>query len=152
MPILETQRSGVEPLIAVNSLALTGQTFLKSSGTGFVNVATASTDRIIGVNETFATFAADNQTNAKKVVNYVPKTEMRVYEVAISAGAVTKADEGKFFSLSALDTVGGATVSTVPFYVNTSDAGVAVDAVISMQLELVEFISATKGRFRIINL
>ena len=138
--------------IGANSLDLFwGATFLKKSG-NVISQATAATDRIIWVNVTEAVFASDNQTVAKAVVHYVPKECDRQYTVTISWGSVTVADEGKFFNLSAADTVNGASVSTTPFYVNTSDAWATVDPVISMQLELVEFISTTKWVFRIINL
>lgn len=138
--------------IGANSLDLTGgATFLKRSG-NIVSQATAATDRIVWVNVTEALFASDNQTVAKSEVKYVPKEANRNYRVTISWGSVTVADEWKFFNLSAADTVWWATVSTTPFYVNTSDAWATTDPVISMQLELVEFISATSGVFRIINL
>jgi len=104
------------------------------------------------VNETRALFAADNQTVAKGKVWYVPKETQETYECIISGGTVTADDEGKFYNISGADTVNGATESLVPYYVNTSDAGAATDPVLSMQLELVQFISATKGVFRIVNL
>lgn len=151
MPISETKRESVFEKTAANSTVLTGKHFIKMSS-GFASIATAATDRIIGVNENVATFASDNQTVAKKTIKIVPKSSQRLYEVAISGGAVTSADEGKFFNLLSADTVSGASVSLVPFYSNTSDAGVAVDPVISMQLELTDFVSATLGRFRIVNL
>ena len=152
MPIKETKRESVYEMIASNSLALTGKTFIKSSGTGFAAIATAATDRIIGVNETVATFASDNQTVAMKTVKIVPKSMNRTYEVTVGGGSLLKSSEGKFFNLSAADTVNFATARTTPFYVKTDDAGVAVDAVVSMQLECIEYISATLGRFRIVNL
>jgi hypothetical protein len=40
----------------------------------------------------------------------------------------------------------------VPFYVNTSDAGGAVDPVIALQVQLVQFVTATKSIFRIVNI
>lgn len=135
---------------ANNLTTVAGQFFLKRTG-NIVDKATAATDRIVGVNETRALFASDNQTVAKNKVWYVPKEVPETYEVTISGGTVTADDEGKFYNLSAADTVNGATESTVPFYVDTV-AGTAIDPVISMQLELVRFISATKGEFRIVNL
>lgn len=136
---------------ANNLTTVAGQFFLKRTG-NIVDKATAATDRIVGVNETRSAFASDNQTVAKAKVWYVPKEVNETYIVAISGGTITADDEGKFYNLSAADIVNGATESTVPFYVNTSDAGTAVDPVISMQLELVRFISATQGEFRIVNL
>jgi hypothetical protein len=137
--------------IGANSMDLTiGATFLKRSG-NVVSIATAATDRIVGVNVTEALYASDNQTVAFKEVKYIDKSAHALYEVAISGGTVTVDDEGKFYNLSAADTVNGATESVVPYYVDTT-AGAAVDAVLCMQLELVKFVSATKGWFKIINL
>lgn len=141
--------------IGANSLTtLAGQFFLKRTGGGgnIVDKATAATDRIIGVNDTRAVFASDNQTVAKKNVFYVPKEARETYECTISGGTITVDDEGKFYNISASDTVNGATESVVPFYTKTDDAGVAVDPLLCMQLELVRFISATKGEFAIVNL
>lgn len=121
---------------ANNLTTLAGGFFLKRTG-NIVDKATAPTDRIVGVNDTRAVFASDNQTVAKNTVKYVPKECNEVYEVTIAGGAVTVADEGKFFNISATDVVNGATVAT---------------AIATMQLELVRFISATKGEFRIVNL
>jgi hypothetical protein len=156
MPIYLKERQGNDSLtrkgIGANSLDLTaGATFLKRAG-NIISQASATTDRIIGVNITEALFASDNQTNAKKEVKYLPKDVYALYRVTISGGAVTVANEGSFFNLSAADTVNGASVTTTPFYVNTSDAGAAVDPVLSMQLELVKFESSTQGWFRIVNL
>lgn len=138
--------------VASNSLDLTGgATFLKRSS-GFIAQATAASDRIIGVNQTEASFASDNQTVAKATVDFLPKECDHYYTVTISGGSLSAASEGSFFNLSAADTVNGATATTTPYYVNTSDAGAAADPVISMQLELVKYISATLGVFRIVNL
>ena len=138
--------------IGANSMDLTiGATFLKRAG-NVVSIATAATDRIVGVNVTEALYASDNQTVAFKEVKYIDKSVHALYEVTISGGAVTVDDEGKFYNLSAADTVNGATESTVPYYVVSNDATAAVDPVVCMQLELVKFVSATKGWFRIVNL
>lgn len=155
MPIFLKERQGQDALtrrgIGANNLDLTGgATFLKRAG-NVISQATAATDRIIGVNITEFLYSATNQTVALKDVTYLPKDVYALYRVTISGGAVTVADEGKFFNLSAADTVGGATVSTVPLYTKTDDAGVAVDPLLSMQLELVKFESATLGWFKIYN-
>lgn len=156
MPIRLAERQGNEAYtrkgIGANNLDLTnGVTFLKRAG-NVVSQATAAADRIVGVNITEALFASNNQTVGLKEVKYLPKEVYALYECTISGGTITVDDEGKYYNLSAADTVNGATESTVPYYVNTSDAGAAADPVISMQLELVKFISATKGWFRIVNL
>ena len=155
MPIFLKERQGNDSLtrkgIGANNLDLTnGATFLKRAG-NVISQASAATDRLIGVNITEVLFSATNQTVALKEVKYLPKDVYALYRVAISGGAVTAANEGQFFNLSAADTVGGATVSTIPFYTKTDDAGVAIDPLLSMQLELVRFESATMGWFRIIN-
>jgi len=136
--------------IGDNSMVLDGAYFLQQTS-GIVEKATAGA-RIIWVNETQATFASDNETVALKRVNFVPSTANRLYEVEITGGTITVADEGKYYNLTDADTVNGATESTVPFYVNTSDAGGAVDAVIALQVQLVKFVSATKSIFRIVNI
>lgn len=158
MPIATAKKSPYEmdnrQGIGANSLTtLAGQFFLKRTGGGgnIVDKATAATDRIVGVNDTRAVFASDNQTVAKKQVFYVPKDARETYECTISGGTVTVDDEGKFYNISAADVVNGATESVIPYYVDTT-AGAAVDAVICMQLELVRWISATKGEFAIVNL
>lgn len=155
MPISLKERQGNEAYtrkgIGANSMDLTiGATFLKRAG-NVVSIATAATDRIVGVNITEALYASNNESVGLKEVKYLPKEVCALYECTISGGTITVVDEGKFYNLSAADTVNGATESTVPYYVDTT-AGAAVDAVISMQLELVKFISATKGWFRIVNL
>lgn len=156
MPIFLKEREGADAVtrrgIGANSLDLTnGATFLKRAG-NVISQATAATDRIIGVNITEFLYASNNQTVALKDVRYLPKEVYALYRVPISGGAVVVANEGQFFNLSAADTVGGATVSTVPYYTKTDDAGVAVDPLLNMQLELVKFESATSGWFRIVNL
>ena len=135
--------------VGANSLNLTGKFFLKRTG-NIIDKAGAS-DRVIGVNYTEWVFAADNQTVAKAKVEFEPKETQMTYVVEITGGTVTVDDEGKFYNLTDADTVNGATESTVPYYVDTT-AGAAVDAVISLQLQLVKFISATKGVFKIVNL
>jgi hypothetical protein len=156
MPIYMKEQDGfvntTDSGIAANSLdLLSGATFLKRAS-GFITQATLATDRIIGVNVTEAAFSASNQTVAKKRVNFVPNWASRKYLVTISGGAVTEANEGSFFNISAADTVNGATVTTIPYYTKTDDAGVAVDPLLTMQLELVRYVSATQGIFRIANL
>jgi len=136
-------------IIAANSLALTDTNFV-SITTGFVWKATAST-KIVWVNNNIVTFAADNQTVALAKVNYTPKECNVLYTVTITGWTVTQADEGKFYNLSTSILVDWTTESTVPNYVDTT-VGAAVDAVISMQLELVKFVSATSSIFKIVNL
>lgn len=135
---------------AANSLNLTGKFFLKA--TGDIIDKAGDSDRIIGVNYTEWVFASDNQTVAIAQVEYEPKETAGTYCVAISWGTVTSADKNKFFNLSNADTVNGASKVTVANYVDTSNAWAAVDPVISMQLQLVKFISSTLGEFKIVNI
>lgn len=128
-----TNREG----IAVNNLDLTiGATFLKRDASQFITKATAAADRIIGVNQTEAVYASDNQTVAQKTVKFIPKEIYAVYEVAVNS-ALVLSDEGKFFSLASSDLIDNATRNVAPT---------------GKQFECVKFINATKGLFRIINL
>ena len=136
--------------IGANSLALTEVNFVAKAGS-VVALATAS-DRIVWVNDTLKTYTADNETVAFAPVNFTPKEVNALYTVTITGGTVTVADEWKFYNLSTSILVDGATESTVASYVKTDDAGVAVDAVVYLQLELIEFISATEWVFKIVNL
>lgn len=129
-------------VIALNDLVL------ESGGT--VSGATAGS-KISGIAMSAVTAAADNETVAKLEVQYSVANSNTITTLAISGGTITIADEGKYFNLSDARTVDGTTESTVKSYVNTSDAGAAVDPVITYQVELVEFISATEGKFRIVN-
>lgn len=130
-------------------MVLDGAFFLQQTS-GIVEKATAGV-AIIGVNETQATFTSDNETVAKKRVSFVPATADRLYEVEVTGGTITVADEGKYYNLTDADTVNGATESIVPFYIDTTSAA-AVDAVIALQVKLVKFISATKCVFSIVSL
>ena len=132
-----------------NSMVLDGAYFLQQTS-GIVEKATAGA-KIIWVNQTQATFASDNETVAKKRVEFVPATADRLYEVEITWWTITVADEWKYFNLTDADTVDWTTESIVPFYVDTT-AGTAVDPVISLQLQLVKFVTATKSIFKIVSL
>lgn len=132
-----------------NSMVLDWAYFLQQTS-WIVEKATAWA-RIIWVNETQDTFASDNETVAKKRVNFVPADAWRLYEVWITWWTITVADEWKYFNLTDADTVDWTTESTTPYYVDTT-AWAAVDAVISLQVQLVKFISATKSVFKIISL
>lgn len=155
MPIYLKERQGEGAYtrrgVGANSLDLTGgATFLKRAG-NIISIAAAPTDRIIGVNITEAVYASDNQTVALNDVNYLPKEVYALYRCAITGGTITVVDEWKFFNLSAANVVDGSTESTVPYYTNTT-VGADVDPLLSMQLELVKFESATSGWFKIANL
>lgn len=111
-----------------------------------------ASDRIVWVNYTEKLFASNNETAWKDIVQFEPKKTDIIYQVTIAGWTITVDDESKFYNLSNSNTVDWTTESLVPYFVNTSDAGAAVDTVVSMQLELIKYISATEGTFRIINL
>lgn len=144
---LTTNDSG----IGANSLDTTWGAFFVSKVSGIVDKATNAVG-IVWVNVTESIYASDNQTVALKWVNFTPANNNRLYEVAITGGTVTIVDEQKYYNLTASgwDTVDGTTETTIKSYVNTSDAGGAVDPVIKMQLQLVKFVTATKSIFRIV--
>ena len=134
--------------IGANSLVLDGSYFVKQTA-GIVDKATTGTI-IVWVNETETTFASDNQTVAKKEVVFVPATADRLYEVEITWGTITKADEGMYYDLTDADTVNWTTGSAIKSVVNTSDAGATTDPVLTKQVQLVKFLTATKSIFRIV--
>lgn len=115
-----------------NSLALTETCFV-TKASGVVTKAVAE-GVISGVNDTIATYASDNETVDKKAVEFRPALVDATYEVAITGGTITEADEGNFFDLSDEVTVDGATESAT-----------------TGQVQMVEFISATNAVFRIAN-
>jgi hypothetical protein len=90
------------------------------------------------------------QSVAKKEVVFVPATADRLYEVEITWGTITKDDEGMYYDLTDADTVDWTTESAVKSVVNTSDAGSATDPVLTKQVQLVKFLTATKSIFRIV--
>lgn len=135
--------------IGWNSVDFAGKKYFVSISGGFLIKATAST-AIVWVSETSKAMASDNQTVAKATVNYIPKRAKNLYNVTITGGTITQADEGKYYNLSDSETVDWTTEATVKSVVNTSDAGSATDPVLTMQLELVKFVSATNSIFRIV--
>lgn len=118
--------------IAKNSLALTGMHFVVKAS-GVVDKAVA-TGVISGVNSTIGTFASNNESVAKARVVFNPTTKDALYEVGITGGTITVADEGKFYDLTDSDTVDGTTESAT-----------------TGQVQLVKFLTATNSVFRIAN-
>lgn len=118
--------------IGDNSMALTETCFVNKAA-GVVSKAVA-TGVISGVNTTIATFAADNESGDLATASFRPAFVDATYEVAITGGTITVADEGKFYDLSDEKTVDGTTESTS-----------------TGQVQLVKFISATNSVFRIAN-
>lgn len=126
-----TARSGV----GANSLDTSaGQYFVSISG-NVVSKALAGGE-IIGVSLTQKAFASDNQTNAAATVEYMPTDVDNIYDVTITNGTITVADEGKYYDLDATsgEVVDGTTESTT-----------------TGQLRMVKFVSATNSKFKIAN-
>ena len=132
-----------------NSVDVTGWMNFVSITWNVVSKATSST-KIAWVSLTQKVFTSDNQTVAMNRLNFIPVECDVLYNVTITGWTITVADEGKFYNLTDSVTVDWTTESTVAKYTNTSDAGGATDPLITMQLELVTFVSATNSVFRIV--
>lgn len=118
--------------IASNSLSIANGDLL-TLASGFVAKAVAASPVIVGVANGTATYAADNQTVAKKQVNYlrlIPRET--IVELPLSAATLTQADVGKFYTLNASQQVDLTT-------------GAAVKGVLPLQL--VKFVSSSRGQF-----
>lgn len=124
---------GADAQIASNSLDVAQGTLLSLSW-GFAVAAGVGTT-IIGVSKDQKTFASDNQTVAMKKVNFHPTKPEDDYIATITGGTITQAKVGNYYDLNAAQVVNGATESST-----------------TGQVQLVEFISATRGIFRIVNL
>lgn len=124
---------GTQSFVAANSADFGSGTPVSIGATGAVP-ATAGTT-IVGVSVTDTTFASDNFTVAKDVVLYVPSQANQHYQITITGGTVTIADQGKYYDLTAAAIVDGATESAT-----------------TGQVRLEKFISATSGVFSIANL
>lgn len=124
----------VQSRLAKNSLDLSdGLHFLKSVN-GIIDKAAAN-DRIIWVSNSVEAYASDNETGAKKEVNYMERESGVEYEVSIDWGTITAADEWKFYDLKTSNSVDGTTENAAPS---------------GKEVEMIKFISATKGIFRIV--
>lgn len=134
--------------IASNSLDINLGDLVSLSG--WYVIKAIATGRIAGVSKTDYTFASNNQTVAKREVNYVPSENQLTVELTADA-TITQADVDSYFNINADGTVDVATKTAFASYVNTSDAGSATDAVVYKQLKLVRVITSTLGEFAIIN-
>lgn len=130
----KSYNSGTGNGIASNSLAVE-QGALLAKVSWFVEIAAAGED-IVGVSLTNKTFASDNQTVDQDLVIYEEANDYLKIQMPITWGTITQADEGKYFDI-------------------TSDSDQTVDGTTESastgQLQLVKFISATKGVFKIAN-
>ena len=124
--------SGLESYIASNSLDASSGTLI--SLVSWLADETGAGVDIAGVSVTEKLFASDNATVALAKVTIVPADADVVYEMPITGGTITIADQGKYYDITAAQVVDGATESTT-----------------TGQLQMVEFISATRGKFKIVN-
>lgn len=131
--------------IASNSVAIANGDFLSLSG-GFLIKATTSS-KIEGMANGTKTYDADNQTVDMERASYTKAGPMTEFEIVITGGTVTQADEGvSYYNLTTLNRIDGTTESAIESYVDTVAAS-ATDAVINMQFKLVKYLSATLGIF-----
>lgn len=112
--------------IAGNSVSVTDGRLLGKVW-GFVVPATDSTGEIIGIAAGEQSFDDDNQTVAKAKIQYIAADDHARYDIEITGGALTQADEGGLYDLDANGIVDGSATGT--------------------QVRLEEFISATRGIF-----
>jgi len=124
---------GAQTLVASNSLDVAQGTLLSITG-GFAVAAGIGTT-IVWVSKDQNIFAADNQTVAKELVNFHPVKASDEYLATITGGTITQAKVGNYYDLTVAQVVNGATESAT-----------------TGQVQLVEFISATRGIFKIVNL
>lgn len=129
----KSYNSNLDSGIGTNSVDFNIWELVSKSG-GFIAKSWAG-DSIIGISETDKTMASDNQTVAQERVIYTPIGEDTVLEATITGGTITQSDEGKYFDIDASQDVDGTTESTT-----------------TGQVEMVKFISATKGHFKVVNL
>lgn len=127
-----TYDNGDVSAIGGNSVTFTREDFVAKNG-GFLVLATDSLP-IVGRCKHDIKTASNNQTVGKVRVIYEEQKPQTTREVPITGGTVAQADEGKYFNLATKKTVDGTSVETT-----------------HGQLQLVKFISATKGLFKIVN-
>jgi hypothetical protein len=128
-----TYDNGDIAVIGGNSVTFAMRDFVTKTG-GFLVLSTAG-DTILGVSKENATMASDNQTVGKIKVVVEEQKPQTTFEVTITGGTITIADEGKYYDLATTTTVDGTSESTT-----------------TGQLQLVKFISATLCLFKIVNL
>lgn len=127
-----TYENGDVHAIGGNSVVFTTKKFVAMNG-WFLVLATSALP-IVGKCKENATMAADNQTVDKVRVVYEEQKLQNTREVEILGWTVTQADEGKYYNLTDADTVDGTSESAT-----------------HGQLQMVKFISATLGLFKIVN-
>ena len=106
-------------------------------------VKALSSSEILGISETIKTFASDNQTVAKAVVNFIPKQNDLIMKMATNAASLTQADVGSYFNMTAGQIIDYTTKSTTKSVTNTSDAGVTADPLITKQFQCTKFLTSS---------
>lgn len=137
-----------ETRVASNSLAIAQHDFVAE--TSWFMVKAGASSEILGISETIKTFASDNQTVAKAVVNFIPKQNDLIMKMATSAASLTQADVGSYFNMTAGQIIDYATKSTTKSVTNTSDAGVATDPLITKQFQCTKFLTSSLWLFKIV--
>ena len=119
--------------LAANSLDLSDWAHFLSESSWVIGLATAWV-RIVWVNQTQKLYTSDNQTNAKAQVGYISPEADRIYDVNITGGSITVANEQQYFNLSNSVTVDWTTAS--------ASTG---------QVQMIKFVSATNSKFKVAN-
>jgi len=127
-----TYENGVVSALWDNSAVFTMHCFVNKNN-NVLELATAWSN-ISWIAMEAATMASDNETVAQAFVNYEEPKDSTIYEVEISWGTITAGDESKYYDLTDSDTVDGTSESDT-----------------TGQLQLVKYISSTKGGFKVAN-
>lgn len=123
-------KTSTRRVLANNNLNLNKNYFL-SILDGVIVKAEADT-KIVWVNETFWEFAENNTEVLKEEVVFIPMEAERLYEVDIKWDGVKEISVWKFFNLEDSETVDATSWNTE-----------------NGQLELIKYISPSKGIFKI---
>lgn len=86
------------PIIGGNSLQFSKVDALTVNTSGFLIVATANTDRILGFSNDDRTMASDNQTVAKVKPNYIPAIGTEIFITSDAAETQTNIGEYQLYS------------------------------------------------------
>lgn len=120
---------GSEGAIAANSLSVEGGDLLTRNANGFIEKANDGADVILGVATGEATYASDNETVAKAVIDFPVKNEEMRVELSTTAD-ITQAMVGDSFDIDATQAV--------------------VNTVAGDQVQLVEILDTRVGSFKIL--
>ena len=127
-----TYDNGDISAVGGNSVTFTNRAFVGKTA-GFLVNATAIIP-VVGIAKENAVMASDNQTVAMKQVVYEEQKPQTDWEIVITGGTITIADEGKFYNLATATTIDGTSESTT-----------------TGQFQMTKFVTATKCNFKIVN-